>query len=93
MEAHDHCPCHDRGHNHPCSHRFGNRFDISRRWYRSGRASGRSTRHHDQRLSGASITNITGNHHTVIYDATRAAHAWLNGATYTISGGETLTPA
>ncbi len=44
-------------------------------------------------MSGTTITNITGNGHTVTYDATLAADAWLNGATHTLAGGGRLTPA
>ena len=44
-------------------------------------------------LSGTTITNITGHGPTVTYDATLAADAWLNGATYTLAGGGTQTPA
>ena len=44
-------------------------------------------------VSGTSITNITGNGHTVTYDATASANTYLNGATYTLAGGGTLVPA
>jgi hypothetical protein len=44
-------------------------------------------------VSGTSITNITGTGHTVTYDATASANAYLNGATYTLVGGGTLAPA
>ncbi len=44
-------------------------------------------------LSGTSITSITGNGHTVTYDATLAANDWLGGATYDLAGGGALTPA
>ena len=37
--------------------------------------------------------NITGNGHTVTYDATASANAYLKGATYTLAGGGTLAPA
>ncbi|MFN8465383.1 MAG: hypothetical protein U0X20_07525 [Caldilineaceae bacterium] len=43
------------------------------------------------RIDGTSVTNITGNGHTVYYDA--AACGELNGATYDLAGGGTLTPA
>jgi hypothetical protein len=42
-------------------------------------------------IAGDSITNITGNGHTVTYDAT--ACPALDGKTYTLNGGGTLTPA
>ena len=44
-------------------------------------------------LSGTSVTNVVGNGHTLYYDATDAANSALTGATYTLSGGGTLTPA
>ncbi|MFN8519567.1 MAG: hypothetical protein U0667_09340 [Chloroflexota bacterium] len=44
-------------------------------------------------VSGSTITNITGNGHTVTYDASLDGNAWLAGGTYTLSGGGTLTPA
>jgi hypothetical protein len=44
-------------------------------------------------VSGTSITNISGNGHTVTYDATASANAYFNGATYTLVGGGTLAPA
>ncbi len=42
-------------------------------------------------ISGATVTNITGNGHTVYYDA--SANPSLNGQTYTLSGGGYLKPA
>jgi hypothetical protein len=42
-------------------------------------------------ISGASLTNITGNGFTVTYDA--SASTALNGKTYTLAGGGTLKPA
>ena len=42
-------------------------------------------------LTGCS--NIVSNGHTVYYDAGNTANAWLNGATITLAGGGTLTPA
>ena len=42
-------------------------------------------------ISGMNITNINGNGHTVYYDATSCSA--LNGQTYTLNGGGTLTPA
>jgi hypothetical protein len=42
-------------------------------------------------ISGTNITNITGNGHTVYYDA--ASCPALGGLTYTLNGGGTLTPA
>lgn len=44
-------------------------------------------------VSGSSVTNITGNGHTVTYDATNSANSALNGGTYTLAGGGTLKPA
>ena len=41
-------------------------------------------------ISGVSITNITGNGHTVYYD--RSACPALGGNTYTLAGGGTLIP-
>ena len=43
-------------------------------------------------VSGASISNITGNGHTVTYDSSLAANSWLDGGTYTLVDGGTLTP-
>jgi len=42
-------------------------------------------------ISGTTITNITGNGHTVYYDA--SASPALNGQTYTLNGGGYLKPA
>ena len=42
-------------------------------------------------ISGATITTITGNGHTVYYDA--SACPALGGQTYTLNGGGTLKPA
>ena len=44
-------------------------------------------------VSGASFSNITGNGHTVTYDSSLTANSWLDGGTYTLVGGGTLTPA
>lgn len=44
-------------------------------------------------VSGTTITNIIGNGNTVTYDAALAANSWLAGATYTLAGGGTLSPA
>ena len=41
-------------------------------------------------ISGTTITNITGNGHTVYYDA--GACPALGGQTFTLSGGGTLQP-
>jgi hypothetical protein len=41
-------------------------------------------------ISGTSITNITGNGHTVYYDASLCSQ--LSGQTYTLNGGGKLTP-
>lgn len=42
-------------------------------------------------ISGANITNITGNGHTVTYNSSVCSA--LNGQTYTLNGGGTLTPS
>jgi hypothetical protein len=42
-------------------------------------------------ISGTSITNITGNGHTVYYNASACTE--LNGLTYSLVGGGTLTPS
>ena len=42
-------------------------------------------------ISGTTITNITGNGHTVYHDT--SASPELGGATYTLAGGGTLQPA
>ena len=44
-------------------------------------------------ISGTTITNVTGNGHTVYYDATDSANSALGGQTYSLSGGGTLKPA
>lgn len=44
-------------------------------------------------ISGSSITNITGNGHTVTYDAANSTNSALNSGTYTLAGGGTLKPA
>ena len=44
-------------------------------------------------VSGASVTNIVGNGHTVTYDATLAANSSLGGRTYSLANGGQLTPA
>jgi hypothetical protein len=41
---------------------------------------------------GGWAAGITGNGHTVYYDATQAANSWLEGKTYNLTGGGTLTP-
>jgi len=43
-------------------------------------------------VSGLSISNIVGNGHNVHYDAGLAANKWLEGKTYTLSGGGQLLP-
>lgn len=45
------------------------------------------------RISGGTITSITGNGHTVTYDASDSANSSLGGKTYTLAGGGTLKPA
>jgi hypothetical protein len=42
--------------------------------------------------SGSSITNITGNGHTVKYDSALAANKWLDGKTYDLVNGGKLVP-
>jgi len=44
-------------------------------------------------LSGTTFSNIIGNGHTVTYDSSLDANAWLNGGTYQLADGGTLTPA
>ena len=44
-------------------------------------------------ISGTAVTNITGNGHTIYYDATDSANSVLGGRTYSLSGGGTLKPA
>jgi uncharacterized protein (TIGR03437 family) len=44
-------------------------------------------------ISGTSITNIKGNGHTVTYDSTLSANAYLGGKTYSLAGGGSLAPA
>jgi hypothetical protein len=43
-------------------------------------------------ISGTTITNITGNGHTVYYDASLATNNQLGGKNYSLSGGGTLKP-
>jgi hypothetical protein len=43
-------------------------------------------------ISGSTITNITGNGHTVYYDATNSANRALGGKTYSLVNGGQLTP-
>jgi len=43
-------------------------------------------------ISGLSVSNIVGNGHSVRYDAGLAANKWLEGKTYTLSGGGQLLP-
>lgn len=44
-------------------------------------------------ISGSAISNITGNGHTVTYDASNGANRAFGGKTYALAGGGTLTPA
>ena len=44
-------------------------------------------------ISANSITNITGNSHTVYYDASLSANSALGGQTYSLANRGTLTPA
>ncbi len=43
-------------------------------------------------VSGLSITNIAGNGHSVLYDASLTANKWLGGKTYALANGGQLTP-
>jgi hypothetical protein len=43
-------------------------------------------------ISGSSISNVTGDGHTVYYDASLDANAALGGQTYTLVNGGMLTP-
>ena len=43
-------------------------------------------------ISGSAITNIVGNGFTVTYDADLEANSVLDGRTYTLANGDTLTP-
>ncbi len=43
--------------------------------------------------SGATIGNITGNGHSIYYDATDSANSALGGGTFNLNGGGTLQPA
>jgi hypothetical protein len=43
-------------------------------------------------ISGSSLTNITGDGHTVYYDASLAANSALGGKTYSLVNGGELTP-
>ena len=43
-------------------------------------------------ISGAAVTNITGNGHRVYYDATLSANSYLAGKTYALPGGGSLLP-
>jgi hypothetical protein len=45
------------------------------------------------RISGSSITNVTGNGHTVTYNSALPAATGLGGRTYSLAGGGTLRPA
>jgi hypothetical protein len=45
----------------------------------------------DSAISGTTLSNIVGNGHTVTYD--KSACPALNGQTYTLNGGSTLTPS
>ena len=44
-------------------------------------------------VSGNTITNITGNGHTIYYDATDPANSVLGGGTFSLNRGGTLQPA
>ena len=44
-------------------------------------------------VSGSTITNITGNGHTVTYDKGLSANSYLGGRTYTLAGGGKLVAA
>jgi hypothetical protein len=43
-------------------------------------------------ISGANVTNIIGNGHSVPYDAALAANTYLNGQIYYLVNGGVLTP-
>ena len=43
-------------------------------------------------VSGATITNIHGNGHTVRYQADLAANQWLGGKSWRLAEGGTLSP-
>jgi hypothetical protein len=43
-------------------------------------------------IAGSTITNITGNSHTVYYDARLSANRSLDGKTYSLNGSGTLKP-
>ena len=42
------------------------------------------------KMSGTTITNITGNGRTVTYDKSASANSALGGKTYSLTGGGTL---
>lgn len=44
-------------------------------------------------VSGNTISNITGNGHSIYYDATDSANSALGGGTFNLNGGGTLQPA
>jgi hypothetical protein len=44
-------------------------------------------------ISGDTVANITGNGHTIYYDATDPANSALGGGTFNLNGGGTLQPA
>ena len=44
-------------------------------------------------IHGDSVTGVIGNGHTITYDATLSANSALDGKTYALPGGGTLTPA
>jgi hypothetical protein len=44
-------------------------------------------------ISGSGVRNVKGNGHTITYDASDSANSYLNGKTYSLSGGGTLEPA
>jgi hypothetical protein len=43
-------------------------------------------------VSGDTVTNITGNGHTIYYDASDSANSALSGKTFNLNGGGTLQP-
>ncbi|MFT4083737.1 MAG: hypothetical protein QM638_14240 [Nocardioides sp.] len=45
------------------------------------------------RIAHGKVTNVRGNGHTVTYDASLAANSALDGGTYRLNHGGTLTPA
>ena len=70
--------------------RYGRSLDASSTWIVTG-DSHLTTLTDTSGITGTTISNITGNGHTVTYDA--SANPALGGQTYTLNGGGTLKPA